>query len=113
MSWADLRLTLNQDTAFKKMMFNAIFGEDLKQLIISAYKPTSTLGYNAARDIMYSEIDNNSGGEINLDLENEKITYLPQKNDLLIFNSTVHHSVNPYFGNNDRIAIAWDAIYTF
>ena len=63
--------------------------------------------------VYYFKINNNSGGEINLDLENEKITHLPQKNDLLIFNSTVHHSVNPYFGNNDRIAIAWDAIYTF
>ena len=63
--------------------------------------------------VYYFKINNNSGGEINLDLENEKITHLPQKNDLLIFNSTVHHSVNPYFGNNDRIDIAWDAIYTF
>ena len=63
--------------------------------------------------VYYFKIDNNSGGEINLDLENEKITHLPQKTDLLIFNSAVYHSANPYFGNNDRIAIAWDAIYTF
>ena len=63
--------------------------------------------------VYYFKINNNSGGEINLDLENEKITHLPQKNDLLIFNSVVYHSVNPYFGNNDRIALAWDAIYTF
>ena len=63
--------------------------------------------------VYYFKINNNSGGEINLDLENEKITHLPQKTDLLIFNSAVYHSANPYFGNNDRIAIAWDAIYTF
>ena len=46
-------------------------------------------------------------------LDNKKVKHTPQKNDLLIFNSSVHHSVNPYFGKNDRIAIAWDAIYTF
>ncbi len=63
--------------------------------------------------VYYFKIDNNSGGEINLDLNNEKITYLPEKNNLLVFNSTVYHSVNSYFGNNDRIALAWDAIYTF
>jgi len=63
--------------------------------------------------VYYFKIDNNSGGEINLELESKMIKHAPQINDLLIFNSTVHHSVNPYFGKNDRISIAWDAIYTF
>ena len=63
--------------------------------------------------VYYFKIDNNSGGEINLDLENKKVKHVPQKNDLLIFNSNVYHSVNDYLGKNDRIAIAWDAIYTF
>tara|TARA_Y100000741_G_scaffold153806_1_gene116184 strand:+ start:194 stop:799 length:606 start_codon:yes stop_codon:yes gene_type:complete len=63
--------------------------------------------------VYYFKIDNNSGGEINLELDTQKIQHIPQKNDLLIFNSSVYHSVNPYFGKNDRIAIAWDAIYTF
>ena len=38
-------------------LFPGIFGDDLKELIISNYKTSSTLGYNNARDIMYSEID--------------------------------------------------------
>ena len=63
--------------------------------------------------VYYFKIDNNSGGEIILELGTQKIQHIPQKNDLLIFNSNVYHSVNPYFGKNDRIAIAWDAIYTF
>ena len=63
--------------------------------------------------VYYFKIDNNSGGEINLELDTQKIQHISQKNDLLIFNSSVYHSVDPYFGKNDRIAIAWDAIYTF
>ena len=63
--------------------------------------------------VYYFKIDNNSGGEINLDLGSKKVKHAPQKNDLLIFNSHVYHSVNDYLGKNDRIAIAWDAIYTF
>ena len=49
---------------FSETLFPGIFGEDLKQLIISAYKPNSTLGYNAARDIMYSEIDIKPGNQL-------------------------------------------------
>ena len=63
--------------------------------------------------VYYFKIDNNSGGEINLDLGSKKVKHAPQKNDLLIFNSHLYHSVNDYLGKNDRIAIAWDAIYTF
>ena len=63
--------------------------------------------------VYYFKIDNNSGGEVNLELENKTIKHAPHKNDLLIFNSNVYHSVNPYVGKNDRISIAWDAIYTF
>tara|TARA_Y100000748_G_scaffold258606_1_gene225678 strand:+ start:63 stop:668 length:606 start_codon:yes stop_codon:yes gene_type:complete len=63
--------------------------------------------------VYYFKINNNSGGEINLELDDQKIQYTPKKDDLLIFNSSVYHYVNPYYGKNDRIAIAWDAIYTF
>ena len=62
--------------------------------------------------VYYFEVQRDSGGEINLELENKKITYSPKKNDLIIFNSSVFHSVNPYLGDKDRIAVAWDAIYT-
>ena len=47
-----------------------------------------------------------------LDVGDKKITHSPKINDLIIFNSTVFHSVNPYLSKNDRIAVAWDAIYT-
>lgn len=63
--------------------------------------------------VFYFKVDKDSGGEINLHFENKKIEFKVQKNDLLMFNSHVFHSVNPYFGKNDRIAIAWDATYTF
>ena len=63
--------------------------------------------------VYYVDVQKNSGGEINLELENNKITHLPKKNDLIVFNSSVFHSVNPYLNNKDRIAVAWDAIYTF
>ena len=62
--------------------------------------------------VYYFEVQRDSGGEINLELENKNITYSPKKNDLIIFNSSVFHSVNPYLSDKDRIAVAWDAIYT-
>ena len=66
-----------------EMIFPGIFGEELKQLLISNYKTSSTLGYNNARDVMYSEIDikpNNqltgvySGYTITLDLNQDPST---------------------------------------
>ena len=62
--------------------------------------------------VYYQQIDENKGGEIEVFLKDEKIEYSPKKNDLIIFNSDTFHSVKPYNGINDRIAIAWDAIYT-
>ena len=61
--------------------------------------------------VYYVDVRNDSGGEINLELENKKITHAPKKNDLIVFNSSVFHSVNPYLNDEDRIAVAWDAIY--
>ena len=63
--------------------------------------------------VFYFKVESNKGGEIDLDLQGEKISHSPIKNQLLIFNSSVFHSVKPYVGNSDRIAVAWDAIYTF
>jgi len=67
---------------------------------------------SALSGVYYHQIDKNSGGSIEVFLEKEKIEYSPKKNDLIIFNSDTYHSVKPYNGINDRIAIAWDAIYT-
>ncbi|WP_415321432.1 putative 2OG-Fe(II) oxygenase [Candidatus Pelagibacter sp. Uisw_092] len=63
--------------------------------------------------VYYIKIDKNSGGAINIDSKSEKIKYLPDKNDLLIFDSSTYHSVDVYNGKNDRISVAWDAIYSF
>jgi hypothetical protein len=63
--------------------------------------------------VYYYKVDYNKGGEIEI-FNNEKIIeHKPLKNDIIIFHSNIYHSVKPYFGQNDRIAIAWDAIYTF
>lgn len=63
--------------------------------------------------VFYFKVDKDMGGGLNLHLQDKKIKYKPQKNDLIMFNSDVLHSVDPYFGRNDRISIAWDSIYTF
>ena len=49
---------------FSETLFPEIFGDDLKQLVINEYKTSSTLGYNSARDIMYSEIDIKAGNQL-------------------------------------------------
>ena len=45
-------------------LFFGLFGNDLKQQIINDYKTSYTLGYNNARDIMYSEIDIKPGNQL-------------------------------------------------
>ncbi len=62
--------------------------------------------------VYYVDVQKDSGGEINLELQNKKIKHVPKKNDLIVFNSSIFHSVNPYLNDKDRIAVAWDAIYT-
>jgi len=49
---------------FSETLFPNIFGNDLKQLVINNYKTSSTLGYNIARDVMYSEIDIKPGNQL-------------------------------------------------
>ncbi len=62
--------------------------------------------------VYYHQVEENMGGELEIFSENKKIVYFPKKNDLIIFNSETFHSVKVYSGHNDRIAVAWDAIYT-
>ena len=62
--------------------------------------------------VYYHQVDENKGGELEIFSLEKKIEYSPKKNDLIIFNSETYHSVKAYYGKNDRIAIAWDAIYT-
>ena len=64
--------------------------------------------------VYYFSIDESKGGEIEISNNNgEKITHRPKKNDIIIFHSNTYHSVKPYMGDNDRIALVWDAVYTF
>lgn len=63
--------------------------------------------------VYYHSIEKEKGGEIEIFIDDKKTTHKLEKNDLLIFHSDTFHSVKPYFGEKDRIAIAWDAIYTF
>ena len=68
---------------------------------------------SALSGVYYFKVDKNSGGELNLHFENKKTEFIPEIKDLIVFNSNIFHSVNSYHGKNDRIAVAWDAIYTF
>ena len=63
--------------------------------------------------VYYHKIESGTGGEINIFKKKGTIEHKPKKNDLLIFSSDIYHSVKPYHGKSDRIALAWDAIYTF
>jgi len=62
--------------------------------------------------VSYFKVEEKKGGELILYKKDKKITYMPKKNDLVIFNSETMHSVNHFIGDTDRIAVAWDAIYS-
>ena len=68
---------------FSETLFFGSFGNNLKNSIIDNYKTPSTLGYNNARDVMYSQIDIAPGNQlvcaysgytINLDLSQDPST---------------------------------------
>ena len=63
--------------------------------------------------VSYFKIEEKKGGELILYKKDKKITFMPKKNDLVIFNSETMHSVNSFIGESDRIAVAWDAVYSF
>ena len=42
-------------------IYPGIYGNELSELIFNEYKTSTTLGYNPARDTMYSVIDNYNG----------------------------------------------------
>ena len=68
---------------FADIIGEGLYGEDLRNFLIENYKTSQTLGYDNARDILYSEIDLQegnllegvySGFTIELDLENDPST---------------------------------------
>ena len=49
---------------YSETLFFGSFGHSLKNSIINNYKTESTLGYNNARDIMYSQVDIKAGNQL-------------------------------------------------
>tara|TARA_B100000767_G_C19646535_1_gene484835 strand:- start:26 stop:637 length:612 start_codon:yes stop_codon:yes gene_type:complete len=91
-----------------KRLWFVIQKKNLGHIVEEHNHPKSSLS-----GVYYFKVDKGSGGELNLHFENKKTEFMPGINDLVVFNSETLHSVNSYYGQNDRIAVAWDAIYTF
>lgn len=45
-------------------------------------------------------------------IKRETYEFIPNNNDIIIFNSYMYHWIEKYKEGTDRISIAWDAIYT-
>lgn len=57
-------------------------------------------------------VDSRSGSEIEENLDKKVYVFNPKENEIIIFNSYLYHWVDKYNDTEDRISIAWDAIYT-
>lgn len=53
--------------------------------------------------LLYLNGDNNKGGE--LQIKDKSLQF--KINSMFIFNSSITHKVNPYYGNGTRIALKW------
>ena len=45
-------------------------------------------------------------------IEKEIFDFVPDNNDMIVFNSYMIHGIEKYESKEDRIALAWDAVYT-
>ena len=45
-------------------------------------------------------------------IEKEIFDFVPDNNDMIVFNSYMIHGIEKYEFKEDRIALAWDAVYT-
>jgi len=45
-------------------------------------------------------------------IEKKNYIFQPKKNDIIIFNSFFYHNVNSYNSVQDRVSLAWDAVYS-
>ena len=57
-------------------------------------------------------IDSRSSSEKYENLDKKIFVFNPKENEMIIFNSYLYHWVDKYNDTEDRISIAWDAIYT-
>ena len=49
--------------------------------------------------------------EIITNIENKIFDFVPDNNDMIVFNSYMIHGIEKYESEEDRIALAWDAVY--
>ena len=49
--------------------------------------------------------------EITTTIKNEIFDFVPDNNDMIVFNSYMIHGIEKYESKEDRIALAWDAVY--
>ena len=45
-------------------------------------------------------------------IDKKLFNFIPDNNDMIIFNSYMIHGIDKYESKEDRIALAWDAVYT-
>jgi uncharacterized protein (TIGR02466 family) len=45
-------------------------------------------------------------------IKKKNYTFHPKTNDIIIFNSFFYHNVGHYSDKQDRVSLAWDAVYT-
>ena len=77
---------------------------------LSNYK---NINFNILKNIVTILTDIRFGSEINKNLDKKIFAFNPEENEIIIFNSYLYHWVEKYNDTEDRISIAWDAIYTF
>ena len=56
--------------------------------------------------------DSRSSTEKHKNLDKKIFVFNPKENEMIIFNSYLYHWVDKYDDTEDRISIAWDAIFT-
>lgn len=77
---------------------------------LSNYK---NINFNILTNIETILTDIRFGLEVNKNLDKKIFVFNPKENEIIIFNSYLYHWVERYNDTEDRISIAWDAIYTF
>jgi len=45
-------------------------------------------------------------------IDKKLFNFIPDNNDMIVFNSYMIHGIDKYESKEDRIALAWDAVYT-
>jgi hypothetical protein len=70
------------------------------------------LGLSKYHNELTSLIDLRYNKENQSLVDDEIFSFAPSENDMILFNSYFYHWVDEYNETEDRISIAWDAIFT-